>query len=424
MQNRIYLICVYIIFFTYEGNSVEFPNLCPNEKNIIKVCEELGKIESDKTLVFADGSEMPACLMQTMPPRERELAISERKLMYKIFDFLISAGISLGDKTYRTKMLKSKEQLISLKWLYPELSDIVDELLIVREKRLPMQRQVTIKTPPLNKEFDDALMGIKALVTQFPNGSKVSSKVARIGSEPSTKQFIDINCRQPPNAFFNKYFDNVSLSDSIKSFPPLTRKFILGHEIAHSFDPCFISMTDAPFKNNPDPDMIFKYNLNEYKPRKKPLHENPFESLINCIRDEVGKFKQEEQGNTDFCRQRHTREAFCDHIGTYLVSEHLKTQKYPQIKKTPQKVYLPPGYEAVFFFIDDTCAKDNLESSTHPASKRRLFDILLKNPIISKSLNCPIDSKAAYCDVQKGLVNGQNKTQTPISEEKLKKATK
>ena len=188
------------------------------------------------------------------------------------------------------------------------------------------------------------------------------------------------------------------MTDSLAQHPPLARLSSLGHEVSHSVDSCDSGSPLSP---------------------SHPV----FSKLVDCFQNDIGKFSttfRNSNSNRPNC-DPFKSEIFCDYLGIYVVEQSLKKHQ-PQIKINPQdiaaknKIVMPPGYDVIFTILDLACdEKADLDESKldHPKSMSRLKEVFLRNPTIRKNLNCPVDPKAPYCDVERGLVNRESLQANP-----------
>lgn len=365
--------------FVSKSFALEFPKLCPTAHNLPKICEELSKISSNKTLVFSDGFEMPACAMMTSNPEEKELVAVKKEIMYKIGAELHAIGaldLVGASEVFRNPGLGRQR--------FPKLAKLFDKLDEIRKSTesaqivFPVQNVKIISTAKWAKKEILNVMFRQNLPAKVKKNA--TDQLNQIQLEDETLPEEIVPCRPEVSSFYQTKVGGVNVSLSRAQYPPLARLISLGHELGHNFDSCNLGERGA-----------------------HPL----LPKLLKCIRQDVGKFVSPIK---NVACDIHSREAFCDHIGVHLVEQRIK--EFPQeiVKDeralgSPYKIVMPPGYDIIFGRLVSTC-NDGLDSSdrdsAYPSSKHRLFDIFMRNPSIAKALNCPVEANKPYCDIEKG----------------------
>lgn len=375
-----------------------FPEGCILD-NMAKVCQSLSQINPHDTLQFADGSSVPACVIRTenvsaliADHNGESKSTKLASLTRKYFDIL-QKDSSLSDQRI-AELLRSPARLETYlkKHRYSLKSkDWLDYQPLAKERQV--QNAVTTKYTDLQPGFDFAKKILLDLGGQQLAADSSSDKNSFNGLKNVQLHRTGIPenllCRPMLNSFY--YGPNGMLKNSVyftEGTTQLNEKsiyFLTGHELGHSFDPCH-ALVD-------------------------PISEvHPYRKLISCLRNDVGHFKSvtKIKSHADWCKDDHTNEAFSDYFGLYVLEEYLKKNptKTQKIASRAGIVAMPPGYENLFFLIDDACAggiDDDDSKSDHPSGYRRLKNVITNSSIIAKSLGCNLPTNTPRCDIRTGL---------------------
>lgn len=382
--------------------AVEIPKGCPLD-HMPKVCEAFREIKNTDVLVFADGTKIPGCMLRTanrdstknnLQNLERSIfnTLNESKAPYPREGHYVLSDLIEDHEALRRFAVKQSAQFAE------EVNEFTD---LKNRSRLPSQPLSDSNT--YHDDFEFALTELKALIVR-PKFSatpetinRISMRLGKIKDAPPEDPSTDACLPDVDSIGFDPTRDRVELPKSFVHYPRLTRLRILGHELAHSFDPCQVITTGD-------------------------VQQHPFAALIMCIRDDVGRFKQADSPNSQkgWCYEGHTKEAFCDYFGGHLVEMSLAKTKPVNRKQLassdPKAINLPPGFESVFFDLDNACLKglNSDAGSTHPSPYRRLKEIYMRMPSIAKSLGCKVNGDEPRCDIFRGTVRREPDT-TPTS---------
>lgn len=377
------------------GKILDFPKGClSDDENLQKACQALGKIKNSDKLVFATGEKMSGCFLQTKSESSRNESKKFLGLAFQMNE-LINSRFPSAESKQISLYLNAPDELLNLKDLTKSEALLVQNYSEALKISLQSFTELN-STAPANyfKEYEESREALTPLLQNLPTQEMVLTTIKKLNAtriaSPSTRKGTqimvrDLACKPYIDAFFSESQGQIGLSESLKYLPKISRITMWGHEHAHSFDACYA--TDS----------------------KKSFEFQPFSKLMDCLRYDVGQFSQN-RFPTDWCAERHTREAFCDHFGIQAAIDEMKKNP-PQYTMDPlslsdNEVYVPPGFEILFYYLDSTCSElsvNETESTTHPDSKRRLQDILLRHPTIAKAVNCPTDRP--YCDPIKGTQN-------------------
>ena len=381
------LVAITLFLIAGSAFALEFPKLCPSANNLPKICEELSKISSNKTLVFNDGFEMPACAMMTSNPEEKELVGVKKEIMYKIGAELHAIGamnLTSASEVFRNPALGRER--------YPKLAKYFDKLDEIRKSTenaqivFPIQSVKIMSTARWAKKEILNVMFRQNLPAKVKKSA--TDQLNQIQLEDENMPTEIVPCRPEISSFYEAKVGGVNVTLSRAQYPPLSRLVSLGHELGHNFDSCTLG------ERGPHPILP---------------------KLLKCLQKEVGNFVSPIK---NVACDVHSREAFCDHIGVHLVEQSL--QEFPPIAvrderaiASPYKIVMPPGYDIIFGRLVSTC-NDGLDAndkdSAYPTSKHRMFDIFMRNPSIAKALNCPYDPRGSYCDIEKGKTSASKTT--------------
>lgn len=398
MENRIIFLFSFAFSFLSFAEQVEFPKGCPAD-NLRKICSTLGKIGNDKILLFADGTQLPACYTQTADESSRKEHYEAENELRKVL--LRAAALSFFKRTEHLSDAQLKEvndAVSNSMTTVASLSDLkeIDEYassslaIAAIDKHIAFKEKVRPPKPYFGKDIlKDAIFAAaeirKLAETLAPPGNPIRENIitgletTRLVNLRSSKM---IHCRPQIGAFHEtktvKDRSTFAMTPALSHYPPSTRIQAIGHEIAHKFDPC-----NLPVQKN-----------------------SPLTPFVECLQNKVGDFKRSAfLGSCD----PHTQEAFCDAFGIHVQEAWIKNQlkqpvQMPEIK--PNMVLMPPGYENIFTHLDFACSStdSNDQLSTHPNSSRRLADIILKSPVIAGTLGCPSDPGIYRCDIKQGAV--------------------
>lgn len=381
---------LFILLISCIVGAKEFPKLCPSEQNMPEICEQLRQISPNQTLVFEDGFTMNTCALKTVSHQEVKLREVEKKVIYEI------------EKLIANRYPKKKNQMAEAfrnpargKTIYPDLSDAFDRLINIRES-IGVYTEIAVTPFSLNSEVKFAADSVRSLSENKAKGDNLSELSHLLGiidmARSSDVKVLSpkFNCRPEVNAFYS--FDSKKITMlGMAYFPPPSRVAIFGHEVGHSIETCHFT------------------NYREKKPKI-------FADLEACIRNDLGFVSTiDKKLNCD----RHTAEAFCDHIGVHVLEDYLKANPLKKVDpnsiKIEPKVIMPSGYQNIMVFLDLACSDNAI--STHPAGDKRLLEIMMRSPEIAKSMKCPVDSSKPRCSASQGAVNAaQSSNSTPQAE--------
>ena len=359
-----------------------FPLGCPGNK-LEKSCEALASIPTDKVLVFADGTEMPACYLTTANPKLSDEKTKKSMELHRIIVNKLDKILTRDQVMNLVYTLSEPSALLPYFKSDPEGQKAVEELIQLEEAERPPKRRTN---KDIQESFDYAQTEMAKEVEKgnFANPTlknKTISQVKSIKNAP-VQSIRAISCKPVIQAFYlwvkGTSVQALSLTPATTQMPEFSKLRIIGHELAHSFDPC--------------------------KPELQDSH--PFKKLIDCLQKDVGEFKE---GYFNYKNDSHTCEAFADMFGVYIAEKWQKSQPpaKPIVRdSSPNKIYMPPGYEMIIVDLDLACrdlASHYKGEGSHPASETRLKEIILKNPTVAKAVNCPMDAKTPRCDIEEGF---------------------
>ncbi|WP_413287490.1 hypothetical protein [Bdellovibrio sp. HCB337] len=377
-----------------------------------EVCETLSQIKPTSRIEFADGTSVHACVLVT----ENLGALVEgspngsgnfqkknfEKLTRKYFEILQKDN-SLTDQDIADLLRNplSLDEYLTKAKVSPQNEEWIPYVKFANER--DKQNAILTEDQDIQRKFDYT----KKKVSELGNGNLAmdlgADKNAFKGLKAVSLRELptpeNLACRPKVNAHYigasNGTLENkIWMTEGMTQMNARSLYFILGHELGHSFDPC--------------------------KSKTKNVLENhPYRRLVSCLRDDFGKFRniQNPQKTEDWCKDFHTQEAFCDYFGAYVLEQHINENPVRPKKKSLSEgvVVAPPGYENIFWLLDQTCA-DGIDADdtqrSHPSSYRRLKDILLRNPTIAKSVGCNVSSTTPRCDIQKGFTGAGSGSST------------
>lgn len=381
---------IFLLFSNCQSWGLTFPKGCLTD-NLDKICTLLGRVSPDANVIFSTGETLPGCFLLTKHPNSVKL----------INDFkYFSSQLSL--------LLKQKypsDQMVTDYLAHPEKIDIkrfsnVKDFQYFYSSYISFRKLVNDSYPKKyatkinalqNEELISAKQQIKSLLAQVKEtDSFFSSTKLKFDSQPSEQ-----NCYPDPNAFLNPSADSHSilLTTAISQYPSASRKTVITHEIAHTFDPC----------------------LYDYPTKKNSPH--PFGKAIECLKENL-KFSP----GRNICEANHLREAFCDLVSATALAEDLEKSSLKSSDNRKgtveissanidkdKNLILPKGFEHLFYILDRHCAdKDFEESKSHPSSERRLLELYLRHPKIAKFYGC--EASQPYCDLFQGLSSAGKET--------------
>lgn len=382
MGNKLIGQLLLITLLTTQSRGADFVSKgCPGE-NLEKTCAALAAIPTDKVMVFADGTEMPACYLQTANPELTNESKEKEKELYRIVFLRLER--TLGPalmKNVQDSMFEPAE-IMQFVAGDPEARTALEEIIQIQSKVRPPRRGVA-------KNYSAEFNFIKKEMANVIDKGKFQSSSGKEQTlyKVSAIQKVDreavhpITCRPMIQAFYAPTVDKteqfISVSPAVTNFPTFEKLRIIGHEMAHSIDPC-----KDDFSGN-----------------------YPYQKLVDCLQQDVGHFKK---GLFNYSKDMHTCEAFADAVGVYIAEKWQKQQPplKPIVKdSSPNKIYMPPGFEMIIFDLDTSCREmiDQKPTTTHPSSIKRFQDIILKNPTVAKAVNCPMDAKTPRCDIETGF---------------------
>lgn len=177
--------------------------------------------------------------------------------------------------------------------------------------------------------------------------------------------------------------------------------FIIGHELAHSIDPCHAALPvgkRSALNHQP----FIDYNSNSKSSYEARIAQYPFHNQLNCLRQPASSnspvpttnVELNEMSNTQFydhlCDADPINEVFCDWIGTQVATMILE-----KIHAAKSKSQIQSEYASVF---TTKCKEQRRPTDTHPPVERRANGIIGSNPDVRKSMGCSIvDGKNVHC---------------------------
>lgn len=399
------IILVSLYGFYAQATQVTFPT-CPIGQEE-KVCEALGKVKTSDTLVFEDGSEFPGCFVATKSEQDSKIFQQMKILRFKIYERLKALDPLFSDSS-ESEYFRAPGKMLTLTRADESDRKLFKEYIQLWKTENAYQE---LKHPARQTNLESEVQSIKKSIQTFadqipdtyPKSNLTKSEYKKIRASKSSIG-SELSCFPEINAYYDYYYFLVGLSPHQTQVPTASRAFLIGHELCHSIDPCA--------------------KLREGEP--EPEMEYPFQPAVSCLRDDIGYFKKSSDAQVTAeqkpaCSDNYTREALCDLMSVHAIESRLKkpmktTKKLVQLKAN--QIQMPKGYDIIFSQLDAACSSRlSLEDGqTHPHQMKRLKEIMFRNPIIAKALNCPVDPKQPYCDAMKGLVNApKNKKGAPES---------
>ena len=397
------MIILFLLIISQAKAADSFLKGClAKESNLNQACTMLKKVKSTDTLVFATGETMKGCFLMTKNPAEVVNRDKFNRLSFLVHQLLKEKVQS--NPSELLFFLKNPQKLLATD-LIRMFTESEKELIQIYISSFPLDlKTMTTNKIDFKKEFESSQRLLLGLLRGKISDPEASSSLASVissvrhNNDPSSSP-DSLSCKPNTNAFFAPDSRQVRFQGGTSQYPLVSRINNLGHEMAHSIDLKWYS----------------KY---------VGATQHPLMGLITCLREGSGQFKQDKSVEKAEEGARFTNEAFCDHFGAELVAEHLKFNppKYP-FKSAPvpvpsDQVFLPPGYEIIFFELDDYCSRPQKESKSHPSAAKRIKEIYLRNPTIAKALNCPTNQQE--CDLN-GTVR-QNNSASPKLAKPSKKA--
>ena len=238
-----------------------------------------------------------------------------------------------------------------------------------------------------------------------------------------------------PNAFYEpgKEIFKFCSGFLLQADSEFTIAWIIGHELAHSIDPCNINRAPA--------NLGFSYS-NE-QDFKKMEREYPVPNVIDCLRgeDSVGarnsdvaarddehsassgplfRFRAavvDNARNASFCHDDQIGESFSDWLGVEMLPKYMEQHH----KLTPDQFRTGYGNAMRLFckIEGDAAAQSTFGMDVHPDPEKRINRILLTNPDVRRQMGCPPKhSKFKYCDTEAPAgppkVDGSNAPKTNL----------
>lgn len=177
--------------------------------------------------------------------------------------------------------------------------------------------------------------------------------------------------------------------------------FVLGHELAHSIDPCFIGVPVGYATNNQQTPVI-DYSPSQTMNYSERLKQFPYASVIQCLRDKKSAFSKTavfKPANPagsylsffeQACAKDQIGESFSDWMAIESAAPLLEQS---QKEKSPDE--LQKEYAAVF---STKCKDIQPGFDPHPNVERRTNGVLGINPFVRRILKCESpDTKNIYC---------------------------
>ena len=200
--------------------AVEFPKLCPTVENLPKICSELSKISSNKTLVFSDGFQMPACAMMTSNPEEKEFVTLKKEIMYKIGAELHAVGameLNGASEVFRNPAIGRER--------YPKLAKYFDKLDEIKKNTENAQ----IVFPVNNVRLLSSARWAKKELLNVIFRQSAPAKIKKGATDHLNQiQFEDealpeeiIPCRPDVSAFYEFRIGGINVTTSRAQYPPL-----------------------------------------------------------------------------------------------------------------------------------------------------------------------------------------------------------
>lgn len=388
-----------------------FPEGCVVD-NMEKVCQTLSEIKPTAQIQFADGTLVPGCIIQTenLSALKEDSQNKDLDLLTRKYFELIQKDASLTDQQL-AKMLRYPGNLHKY---FSEHNIATDKEEWTKYNSLVESRSARDYVWTEKKNFEPIYSFTNSQINALADFTLNSDAVA---DKSTFKKLKKLNIYQPPTPgqiscrpSLNAAYEEgtipgakagaVLLSEGMGQMNEGYLYFVVGHELGHSFDPCHSKVKNVSEKH-------------------------PFRKLISCLRDDIGQFKKRAspKTNDEWCQDNHTCEAFSDYFGAYVLEQKILADKSRMrsrpVRKVPEAITAPPGYEHIFGMIDSACAEglntDDTNDS-HPSWNRRLKEIILRNPAIAKSVGCDVPSNTPRCDIEKGLVNSVKPSNVPTAE--------
>ncbi len=228
-----------------------------------------------------------------------------------------------------------------------------------------------------------------------------------------------------PNAFYDPGRNTFKFCSGflLQSTSEFHIAMIIGHELAHSIDPCRITYGPS--------DMGFKYkSTNDLK---KMEQEYPFKNVIACLRDPKSVeakpiyLPQKEQMNKynsrsnegglvemtpekpSFCNNDQMTESFSDWMGAEVLPSYI-ANNYKLTSDQARDGYAN-AFRVMCWGYPDT--SDNFNFAVHPAIGKRINKIILVNPAVRSQMGCTEKHPDnIYCNSDKVMTSTDNPPQS------------
>lgn len=163
---------------------------------------------------------------------------------------------------------------------------------------------------------------------------------------------------------------------------------VIGHELAHSIDPCGLSYGPAG--------VALVYSTKQ-GPQKMDS-EYPIQGLISCLRSEksvqavrIKDPKAKKNEPPDFCENDQITESIADWFGDEVMVDYISAN-HPNLSTEQWQ-------DGVANAFRPTCRTPTSEVSEHPETVQRINTILLVNPKVRQKMGClKPHSTSVYCD--------------------------
>lgn len=201
-----------------------------------------------------------------------------------------------------------------------------------------------------------------------------------------------------PNAFYSPVEQSFTvckgfLSDNVSEFG---MSMFIGHELAHSIDPCGLAAAPAGVGITYTPSKPFAEKEKEY----------PINGLISCLRSEKSVSaahrdlpankaaeSSKESLSANMCEGDQIGEAIADWFGAEVMAAYIK-KNHPNLTKTQWQ----NGVTNVFRTACSTPNQPGAMWDDHPSIATRVNAGLLQNPIVREQMGCSPSTNKIYCD--------------------------
>lgn len=420
-------------------------------KTLTNNCELFRQLEPNDTLEFDDGTQVPACALNSMSQGDEEKRAKDLQRPLAVFgEVLGNSELSGVTDDQRKRWMNGElrmddllpQEARKIRWppgggpgdsfqrVTPEQVRAFWENKVGKDNYLKLvsaatehdeitRRYIDRRMAPSSVEFDfskqsareerlfvEAKSAVERKIlagrSEFALNANEKEILARIRGVKLRKGNLDqFECGIPYGASFDYGVQEVSIPPGLMFQPDEALLRVMTHEISHSFDLCRLG-------GGLDGDSAAP----KYPRASGDLAHTPFFETYRCLRSTGGgAFRGPEEKSNDpdtanACHPNHHNEAFCDWFAAETMATEMKMKGRPTNGPMPKPlraasgktVKLPSALKPHLLQLDYACNTGEKEryqeTGQHPSWANRVDKLMMRQPALTQGLGCTASGKA------------------------------